>query len=298
MSRFLLSLAIGLVMVGNGLAAAPKPLPISAHNCYPLIGESNARLVEALALGIDNIEIDLGWDQVKGRLIVGHDAAPSSGSVHPTFDSYILPLLDAPARPDRAPTVLTIDWKTARPEAVAAFKAWLDAHADLLSSAPKFDPSPLTVRRFTVCFTGDERAKAAYDASIPSGGTYRAFADVVHGAGAYRDDPASYAERPATAYRRFLTFHWGVVEQGAPALAHDWTSDEAARLKAIVGACHAKGYRVRFYCLNGKGSFATIGYRFASPEAAEVRWRAASEAGVDWVASDDYAEIVRVLSGR
>ena len=278
-------------------APTPKPIPISAHNCYPPDGKGNARLVEALALGIDNIEIDLGWDEVANRMIVGHDANAHQNSTYPTFEDYVRPILDAPARPDLAPTVLTIDWKTSRPEAVAAFKGWLDSHESLVSYAPKADPSPMTVRRLTVCFTGDERAKAVYDASIPSGGMYRAFSDVVHGAGDYRDDPTGYARSPATAYRRFLTFHWGVVEKGAPALAKDWTADEAGRLRAIVAAAHANGYRVRFYCLNGKGSRFALTYRFATPEAAEIRWRAAAGAGVDWVASDDYAEIVRVLSG-
>lgn len=295
MRRLLLSLLFASTAIA---ADGPRPLPVSAHNCYPIDGKGDARLVEALALGIDNVEIDLGWDDTGKRLIVGHDAAPRPGATYPTFEDYVRPLLDAPGRPDGAPSVLSIDWKTDRPEAVAQFKAFLDAQPDRWSTAPKAEPSPLTRRRLTVCFTGSESAKAAYDKSIPAGGTYRAFADTVHGAGDRRDDPASYAKAPATAYRRFLTFHWAVVEAGAPTLARDWTPAEAARLKAVVDTAHAAGYRVRFYCLNGKGSTFASSYRFASPEAAELRWRAAAGAGVDWVASDDYAEIARVLGAR
>ena len=50
-------------------------------------------------------------------------------------------------RPDGAPTVLTIDWKTDRPEAVQKFKELLDAHAEWFSSAPKAADSPLSPRR-------------------------------------------------------------------------------------------------------------------------------------------------------
>lgn len=284
--------------VGAQTPDKPKPLPISAHNCYPVDDLGKNRLAEALALGIDNIEIDLGWDPEKKRLIVGHDAAPKAGLDYPTFEEFIGPVLEAPARPDGAPTVLTLDWKTESPDAIAKLKAFLDAHADLLSSAPKSDPSPMTARKLTVCFTGSTKAKATYDGLIPKGGTYRAFADVVHSRGSYRDDPTSYAKEPATAYNRFLTFDWSTVESGGPPLARDWTNDEAARLKAIVDSAHARGYRVRFYCLNARGPVLSVPYRFASPDAARLRWNAAAEAGADWIASDDYREIVSEMRKR
>src|SRR5947209_923495 len=148
-------LACLLAVASAALADDPKrkPLPISAHNCYPVDELGKNRLSEALALGIDNIEIDLGWDAEKKRLIVSHD-----------------------------PT--------------------------------------------------------------PKGGTYRAFAAVVHSRGSYRDDPSSYAKEPASAYHRFLTFDWSAVEAGGPPLARDWSGEEAARLEAIVRSAHAKGYRV------------------------------------------------------
>lgn len=276
----------------------PKPLPISAHNCYPVDGLGSNRLAEALALGIDNIEIDLGWDADKKRLIVSHEAAPKSGIDYPTFEDFIRPVLGSPARPDGAPSVLTLDWKTDDPAAVAKLKRFLDAHADLLSSAPKAETSPMTARKLTVCFTGNDKAKAIYDDLIPKGGTYRAFADVVHSRGSYRDDPTSYAKEPSSAYHRFLTFDWSAVEAGGPPLARDWSREEAARLEAIVESAHAKGYRVRFYCLNTRGPVLSINYRFANPDAARARWNAAADAGADWIASDDYREIVSEMRKR
>ncbi len=275
-----------------------KPLPISAHNCYPVDEIGKNRLAEALALGIDNIEIDLGWDDAKKRLIVSHDAESKPGIDYPTFEDFIRPVLECSARPDGAPSVLTLDWKTDKPEAVAKLKAFLDDHADLFSSAPKADKSPLTARKLTACFTGNAKAKAAYDDLIPKGGTYRAFADVVHSRGSYLEDPTAYAKGPASAYHRFLTFDWSAVEAGGPPFARDWTREEAARLEAIVKSAHARGYRVRFYCLNARGPVLSVNYRFASPNAARTRWNAAADAGADWIASDDYREIVSEMRKR
>lgn len=280
---------------------APAPLPVSAHNCYPIDGRGDDRLAEALRLGIDNIEIDLGWDDANQRLIIGHDAEPRPGVSYPGLEDYLVPALEAhwhEPRPDRAPTVLTIDWKTSHSEAVRRFKGFLDDHADWFSTAPKAAESPLTPRRLTVCFTGSDEAKDVYDSLIAPGGTYRAFGDRVFGAGAYRDDVAHYAPGPATAYHRFLTFHWGNIERGGPPAAGDWSENERQRLQRLMGIAHERGYRVRFYCLDGRSTRFGAGYRFADLDAARVRWRAAAGAGVDWIATDDYSDIVAALRAR
>jgi hypothetical protein len=293
---------LGLAVVLSTSAPAegpPRPLPVGAHNCYAEDRADNPRLAEALALGIDNIEIDLGWDAAAGRLIVGHDASPRPGVAYPTPEASLFPALEAQRaarRPDGAPTVLTIDWKTDRPEAVRRFKDLLDAHPDWFSSAPKAAESPLTPRGLTVCFSGSDAAKDAYDALVPPGGTYRAFRDRVFGAGAkHEPDVSAYVPGPSTAYHRFLAFHWGAIEPGGPAVAGEWTLAEARRLASLVELAHRQGFRVRFYCLNGHTGAKLGGYRFADDEAARVRWVAAASAGVDWVASDEYREIVAAL---
>ena len=293
-----LALALPLAAVDDG---PPRPMPISAHNCYAEDRSDNPRLAEALALGIDNVEIDLGWDDTARQLIVGHDASPRPGVAYPRLETSLVPALEAhwaARRPDGAPTVLTIDWKTSRPEAKSAgFKEFLDARPDWFSSAPKAADSPMTVRRLTVCFSGSEAAKDAYDALIPRGGTYRAFRDRVFGAGAkYEPEVASYIPGPSTAYHRFLAFHWSAIERGGPNLARDWTRDEADRLRALTDLAHRRGFRVRIYCLNGHTGTPLGGYRFPDDEAARVRWRAAASARVDWIASDEYREIAAVLA--
>jgi len=294
----LLCLPFLLVAPADGPA---RTLPVGAHNCYAVDRADNPRLAEALMLGIDNIEIDLGWDAAGDRLVVGHDATPRAGVAYPAFEASLVTALDAhwaahPPGPGVAPTVLTVDFKSDDPAAVGRFKAFLDAHPGWFSSAPKAAESPLTRRRLTVCLTGSEAAKVAYDAMVPPGGTYRAFRDRVFGAGAkYEDDVAAYAPTPATAYHRFLTLHWSAVERGGPALAGGWTDAEAARLVALVRRAHDRGYRVRFYCLNGHTGPLFTGYRFPDDASARIRWLAAAGAGVDWVASDEYRQIVAAL---
>lgn len=277
----------------------PHPLPISAHNCYAANRADNPRLAEALALGIDNIEIDLGWDQAESQLIIGHDAKPRPGVVYPRIETSLIPVLEnhwKTPRPDGAPTVLTIDWKTGNPEAVRQFKGFLDAHSAWFSSAPKSPNSPMTPRRLTVCFSGSDTAKDAYDAMIPSGGTYRAFRDRVIGAGAkYQEDLKSYIPEPSTPYHRFLAFHWGAVERGGPALSGEWTPAEADRLHALTTLAHRQGFQIRLYSLNGHTGPLLGGYRFADDEAARVRWSAAADAGVDWIAGDEYREMADAL---
>jgi hypothetical protein len=298
---------LGLLVLTLLLATGPpteasadsvtRPLPISAHNCYAENRTDNPRLTEALALGIDNIEIDLGWDDAAKHLIVGHDAAPRSGVAYPRLETSLIPALQShwkQPRPDGAPTVLTIDWKTGRREAVQQFKNLLDAHAEWFSSAPKLANSPLTARALTVCFSGSEAAKDAYDALIPPGGTYRAFRDRV-GSGRYETDVSAYIPEHSTAYFRFLAFHWGAIERGGPAAAGEWTPAERDRLSALMALAHARGFRVRIYCLNGHSGLPGGNYRFANDDAARVRWLAAAAAGVDWLAGDEYTEMVAAL---
>ncbi len=124
---------------------------------------------------------------------------------YPRLETSLIPALESHfkvPRPDGAPTMLTIDWKTSRPEAVKQFKELLDAHAEWFSSAPKAADSPLTTRRLTVCFSGSEAAKDAYDALIPDGGIYRAFRDRVV-SGRYEDDVAAYIPGNSTALSSF-----------------------------------------------------------------------------------------------
>ena len=163
----------------------------------------------------------------------------------------------------------------------------------------------MTWHKLTVCFTGDDRAKSLYDDLIPPGGTYRAFRDRDYGANElFRENINDYANERASAYHRFLSMFWGHVwsvnipglgEVGIPpGLDSEWNKDKEARLKALVARVHNQGYRIRFYTLNG--SRGDIFECFPSASAAALRWRATAKAGADWVATDEYQEVIKQLS--
>ena len=94
-----------------------------------------------------------------------------------------------------------------------------------------------------------------------------------------------------------------MVEQGGQQHAGDWTAEDSARLGALVQHAHANHLWIRFYTLDGatdkeescNGWFRS--YNFGSLPAAEERWRAAQKAGVDYIASDQYELLGRLLRG-
>jgi len=88
-----------------------------------------------------------------------------------------------------------------------------------------------------------------------------------------------------------------VVEQGGQQHAASWTGTDERRLRSLVRHAHDLGLWIRFYTLDGatqkeesrNGWFRS--YNFGSPAAAEQRWRAAQQAGVDYLASDQYEQL-------
>ena len=93
------------------------------------------------------------------------------------------------------------------------------------------------------------------------------------------------------------------MEEGRAPAAGDWTAADNARLRSIVDHGHSLGIWVRFYCLNGhdpedeSGGWGK-GYNFGSPPAATTRWQAARDAGVDWIATDQYEGLADLLRRR
>ena len=102
--------------------------------------------------------------------------------------------------------------------------------------------------------------------------------------------PAELIASGATNYRRWVNFPWAVVERGGQTEAGAWTPADAARLAALSALAHSRGLWIRFYTLNGHAAADnrgwTASYNFGSPAAVETRWRAARDAGVDFIATD------------
>ena len=108
--------------------------------------------------------------------------------------------------------------------------------------------------------------------------------------------PEKLLPAPPTNYRRWWNNSWFVVEDGGQHEAGDWTPADDRRLRALVDHAHHLGYWIRFYTLDGfgpggdKGGWGN-GYNFGSREAVEARWKAALDAGVNLIASDQYEDL-------
>jgi hypothetical protein len=148
---------------------------------------------------------------------------------------------------------------------------------------------------------GQERA---FHGLVPVGGRLRMFGTVPPEDPGLTDSPDQRARAlvsapvetliptGATSYRRWTNHSWWVVEHGGQTRAGEWTPADAARLNALVDRAHALGLWIRFYALNGHTESDaqgwSAGYNFGSATAAGRRWRAAIDAGVDFVATDQY----------
>jgi hypothetical protein len=282
---------------------------MDAHNCYPYYEWWYDRIDRALSAGTPlAIEQDLYWytDPKTGKSwsIVAH-GVPISGH-EPTMEHYffdrVRPIVEQALKDGNHgnwPLItLNLDLKTDEPAHLHAIWALLSKYQDWLTTAPKTsDPArvePLTVRPILV-LTGEPDAQQAvfYD-EVPVGGRLLVFGAVHTHTQNPMAPPDVLEPDPASNYRRWWNNPWDVVEAGGQQHAGAWTEADDQRLRALVQHAHHNGLWIRFYTLDGatekeescNGWF--HGYNFGSLPAAEQRWRAAQQAGVDYVASDQY----------
>ena len=303
---------------------------LHAHNCYPEKGAWADRLDRALALRSSGIAIeqDVAWfvDPAtgRGRSVVSHDAKATGAE--PTLEAHffdrVRPLMEralAENRREQWPLmVLHLDFKTNEPEHHRAVWDLLGRHLSWLTTAERtadaaavtpFSPGPLLV----LTEAGDGQSDT-FHAAVPVGDRLRIFGTVPptafpaaktaeeRAAAAFAASPELLIPTGATNYRRWTNFSWAVVERGGQNTAGDWTPDDDRRLRAIVDRAHAMGLWVRFYTLNGHAPEAGLGwtasYNFGSPAALRARLQAAAAAGVEFIATDQYEELDRVLQRR
>ena len=105
---------------------------------------------------------------------------------------------------------------------------------------------------------------------------------------------SEFVSAPADNFRRWWNNSWHVIEKGGPTQANDWTESENQRLIDFVQHAHALGYFIRFYTINGHDEATGLlngygkGYNTGSLDAAQTRWKAQIDAGVDFIATDQY----------
>jgi len=271
-----------------------------AHNCYPYGAFYADRIDIALAQPTPiAIELDVRWHRDAegggGRLIVAHDPPPD-GFAPPTLEEYAFEAL----RPHVEAALAsgdTTDWPLYTlniNDMRGGDREMFDAAWDLANryehwlctaekGADSAEMQPMQVGPVLLLAGGGEQQTRTFYDQVPVGGRL-----LIFGRGSPDDD--------ATNFRRWTNYAWSAVEPGGPPRAGEWTQEDAERLQALVDNAHARGYWIRFFSLNGHGPLDVVrqgwspGYNFGSLEAAEIRWRAAFEAGVDFLATDQIAE--------
>lgn len=317
--------AIVAVAAQQGSPAA-KPgarVMLDAHNAYPYNGKFADRIDRALAGGLPvAIEQDLVWIPADAngpaRSVVSH-GAPFDGSepslaVH--FFERIRPIVESALRNPQPSTwplvILNLDLKSNEPEHHAALWQTLGQYESWLTTAVRTadgaTPAPLTVRPVLVLTGSSDAQQVSFHDRLPVGATLRLFGAINAPAVPVSDVNAARLLPRASNYRRWWNANWSVVEEGGQRKAGDWTDSDRERLQTLVRAAHANGLWVRMWTLNGSDEPTrdangwSTGYNFGSENAAALRWQAAIEAGVDFVATDQYEAFSALLrstrSGR
>jgi hypothetical protein len=291
---------------------------LDAHNAYPYHGQWRDRIDRALATGLPvAIEQDLAWvcsPSQSCRSVVAHQEPYTGGE--PTLREYfferirpvIARALGSGSRREWPLIVLNLDFKTNEPEhhaavweLLGAYEAWLTTAARTARSdaIARLDVGPVLV------LTGEpDTQQVAFHDRVPVGGRLRVFGAVAtararEAPGSAAAPPPGRPPGPRTNYRRWWNNPWSVVEASGPHQAGEWTPEEAARLHLLVRRAHAAGLWIRFYTLNGaRPDEPSLGwdpaYNFGSREAVAIRWRAAIDAGVDFIATDQYEAFAAV----
>jgi hypothetical protein len=288
---------------------------VDAHNCYPYEGHWSDRIDRALKAGFPvSIEQDIAW--ANGRPVVSHTAKTTGNepALRDYFFERVRPIVEqALARNDRTHwplIILHFDFKTLEPQVLHAVWDLLGEYQNWITTAPQtidphqlapFDPKPILV----ITEDADEQEQVFFR-SLPPGAKLRVFGSAHSAAvpGASREERVHLlatlppeqllTERP-TNYRRWWNNSWFAVEEGGQTKAGDWSAAANQRLHALVDRAHGVGYWIRFYTLDGftdaEDRGWDKGYNFGSRQAVLARWKAAYEAGVDFIATDQYEDL-------
>jgi hypothetical protein len=316
-------------LVAAQTAILPGKTPIlDAHNCYPYEGRWEDRIDRALSTGFPvAIEQDLAWytDPKTGarRSIIAH-GEPFTGTepgLREYFFPRVLPALEMARRRGNKREwpliVLHFDFKDDEPEHIRAVWKLLGEYDTWITTAKKTanpaEIAPLDVKPLLVLTEESDVQEKVFFEEVPVGGKLRVFGSAkvdrsfLEGltkeqklAALVKVRPEQLVSKPPTNYRRWWNNSWYVVERGGASGGGAWTDEENARLKALVDYAHKLKYWIRFYTLDGFTRAKDLGwdkdYNFGSAAAAQKRWRAAIEAGVDLIATDQYEDLREFMS--
>ncbi len=300
---------------------------LHAHNCYPEKGLWGDRIERALAIRTTGlaIEQDIAWRidarTGQGQTVVSHDTKLTG--TEPTLEAHffqrVRPVIERALAENRRETwpvlVLHLDFKSNEPAHHQAVWELLGRHQSWLTTAERVADDarvmPFAVGPLLVLTENGEGQSDTFHAGVPVGERLRIFGTIPapvfpaaktaeeRAAAIFNATPDVLIPSRATNYRRWTNFSWAVVELGGQNKAGAWTREDERRLRAIASRAHDMGLWLRFYTLNGhapgKGLGWTESYNFGSLEAARDRLKAAVEAGVEFIATDQYEELGRLL---
>ncbi len=301
------------------LSAQHKGPLLDAHNCYPYEGKWSNRIERALSVGTPiAIEQDLAYYQ--GAVVVSHTA--KTNGTEPTlrqhFFERVRPMMEAALKKNNraAWPLITVhfDFKDNQPALLHAVWELLGEYQPWMTTALKTaDPRQLStfdVKPLLVLTEDPDAQEQVFFNEVPVGARLRLFGSAHTTQPKSKDraelahllatvPPSELLQEKPTNYRRWWNNSWFEVEEGGQTKAGDWTPADAARLKALVDYAHGLGFWIRFYTLDGFSAADDQGwggyYNFGSKAAVELRWKAALDAGVDLIASDQYEEVAEFM---
>ena len=325
------ALAVTLAFAAKMSKSAYVPgtrVQVMAHNAYPDHGKYDDRLDRAIASGVPFVvEEDLAWTDGKSLMIHGKKNA---GSEDPTLESYffpkITPLMEKALKDgDKRnwPLItLYLDIKNDPLEHLEAISKVLDKYNAWMTTAEKTadmsKQSPLDLKPLMVLVEdkqGDDNKLKAFYEDVAVGGKLRVFGSVPKpdpnpGRKLPKQeaidrmasvDPEQIVTKQADNYHRWWGNDWAYIEKGGEERAGDWTPDENKRLQNWVRYGHRLGYFVSFYCLDGFTDSNNQGweaeYNLGSKDAVMLRWQAAVHAKADFISTDQYEELAKVVRG-
>jgi hypothetical protein len=298
-----------------------------AHNAYPDHGKYGDRLDRSIASGGPFVvEEDLAW--VDGRSLLIHGAKNVSPD-DPTLESYffpkVRPLMEKALQDGNKgnwPLItLYLDIKNDPREHLEAISKVLDRYDAWLTTAVKpadaSKQTPLNLKPMMVLVEdkqNDIKQEFFYD-SVAVGGKIRVFGTATkfdeNPKKLPRDRKAEAIDflstleleqlltKKADTYHRWFGASWAFIEKGGETRAGEWNKTSEERLKKFVDHGHRMGYFVSVYCLDGFTESENQGwdkdYNFGSREAVMPRWKAAIHAHADFISTDHYEELAKMI---
>ena len=302
--------------LGQGLQPG-RPM-VDAHNCYPYDGQWGDRIDRALSAGFPvSIEQDLTWyiDPAtgQGREVISHavKALGNEPDLRHYFFERVRPIVERALQENKRDSwpliVLHFDFKSNDARLLDSVWKLLEEYEPWLTTAKKSDnPTEMTafdVKPILAVTEDDDTQEGVFFRNVPVGAKLLVFGSAhMNRKGTVAMAPSELLTEKPTTYRRWWNNSWAVAEDGGQPRAGEWTPADMARLRSLVDYAHNAGFLIRFYTLDGFSAAENRGwdknYNFGSRAAVMARWKAAIEAGVDFIATDQYEGLGEVMKAR